>query len=155
MTKPQPAPKKVGALPAGPPIIMPIARETPRRAGCLRILLLGALVPLVLFASGWVLIYVSLLPARSECARIAPGTHVDDAEDALDRELGASRTGSGGPTGGPLSEVDVGDRGTLVSWQCELSLDATGHVTSTRFVPWITPALPGPVDRTLDAMLPR
>jgi hypothetical protein len=53
-----------------------------------------------------------------------------------------------------MAEVDVGQRGTLVSWQCELSLDATARATGTGFSPWIVPVVPGPIDRALEGALP-
>lgn len=148
-----PPAKKVGALPAGPPIIMPITRQEPRRSGCLRFVLLTVIALVAIAGAGWLLVRLSLEPAREECARVASGTDVHDVESTFARELDARRTGYGGPTGGPIAEVDVGVRGGLVSWECELTLAPDGRVTGTHFVPWITPVLPQPIERWLEGTL--
>jgi hypothetical protein len=84
-----------------------------------------------------------LVRARDRCVSLAPGLARADAERALG-ELDATVIGWSG-TGGLAAapEVDVGRRGTLASWECELSVDARGMLVRTRFEWWIPPDFHG------------
>lgn len=81
--------------------------------------------------------------ARRLCGDIRPGVPRADAERHLaelhPHDLGGRLLGPGGPR----TSYDYGLRGSLVSWECEVEIDATDHVTRTRFSPWLVIDLHG------------
>jgi hypothetical protein len=75
--------------------------------------------------------------AREVCGHVRPGIPLLDAEHDLDG-LGASYLGGRLiRPGGPNTSYQYGRRGSVVSWECELEIDTTDHVTGTSFTAWL------------------
>lgn len=89
----------------------------------------------------------SLQRASAACAALPAGIMLGEARTRLG-ELGATELGRASP---PI-RIDLGVRGDLTSWQCDLVLDAAGTtVVRTEFRWWIPPDPHGEWDdATLD-----
>lgn len=117
-------------------------------AGGSRRLVLGvALFVLALLVTACVLSVVStrsrLTDARHVCASIVPGTSRAAAESTL-TAWGAVTLGWFGTLGvARAPSVSYGRRGTVASWECDVSYDPLGVVTGATFTWWIPPDFHG------------
>lgn len=119
---------------------------TPRRRGCFFWLFAGLLVVALLLLSVFGLASVGLGSAGQACRDIPAGTPRADVEARLSHDEGARVLGSGGPSGEPPTSLELGVRGELTSWSCEVTLDREGNATRTQFHRWVVPNLHGGFD---------
>lgn len=118
--------------------------DRPRRRGCLGTTLLLCVLPLSLCAlSGYSVTSMELAAAERSCLGTPVGMSRSDAEARLARELDARSLGSGGPSGGPVTAIEMGRRGEVVSWSCQILLDENGDASRAHFHSWTVPALRG------------
>ena len=75
--------------------------------------------------------------AREVCAAVATGTTRAAALGGLSSDLEAIVIGYSG-TMPRAPSVELGRRGALVSWGCDVSFDAHDTVVGTRFEWWVT-----------------
>lgn len=92
---------------------------------------------------------VRLAHAREICASIRPGTPRADVDAVLAHELGATVLGYAGTVLAHAPSVDLGRRGAIVSWECEVELDAHDTATQASFVWWISADFHGSWDDRL------
>ncbi len=117
--------------------------ERPRRRGFFVTLILFGLVPIALCGlSGFGLTSMELSAAERVCVGVPAGMPRHEVEALLAHELDARLNGYGGPTGGPVSAIELGQRGELVSWSCQVLLDAEGNATRSHVHSWVVPVLP-------------
>lgn len=126
---------------------------TPRRGGCVTFLFFGLAAGALCIGSGLGLSSMELSSAERVCASVPIGMPRADVEARLASELDARLNGSGGPAGGPIAYVELGERGELVSWSCQVSLDAMGNTTGSRFHSWVVPDFHGGWDEPITAIL--
>jgi hypothetical protein len=140
------APKKI-QRPAIP--IAALTQAPPRRRGCAFWLLSLVAVVLALLSAGWMVSSLALSSAQRSCAAVPVGMARSDVETLLEDDAGARLLGSGGPSGAPISSLELGVRGALVSWSCQVGVDAEGRATGTHFHSWLVPDAHGSWDDRL------
>lgn len=116
----------------------------PRRRGCGLTLLLFGVLPFLLcglFVYG--LFSMELSAVERGCMEVPVGMARADVESLLIRDLNARRLGFGGPSGGPVTAIELGDRGEVISWSCQVLLDADGNATRSHFHSWVVPSIEG------------
>jgi hypothetical protein len=107
-------------------------------------MLLFIVLPIVmcaLFVYG--LFSMELSAVERGCMAVPVGMARADVESLLVRDLNARMLGSGGPTGGPVTAIELGDRGEVISWSCQVLLDADGNATRSHFHSWVVPTIDG------------
>ncbi len=116
----------------------------PRRRGCLMTTLLFLLLPLLLVSlAAYGIGSLELAAVERGCMGVPVGMPRADVESLLSRDLGARSLGSGGPSGGPITAIELGHRGEVLAWSCQVMLDPDGNATRSHFHSWVVPSLRG------------